>query len=160
MRRVRIRDFRGLIFERKRMWYAGGGGLPHHETRPPDDAAREAPAPLFFSASASHELTGICVHLRLIGIGKSSGQSRACRDGQRAPEDPGGIGAEREDRGSTPPPDGARSGQGSPPAPLLFSLHQPHDQRLNQDGQQALSAHGRRLDRIGYEHLTQYPTTL
>jgi len=34
--------------------------------------------------------------------------------------DPGGIGAEREDRGSTPPPDGARSGQGSPPAPLLF----------------------------------------
>jgi len=113
MRRVRIRDFRGLIFERKRMWYAGGGGLPHHETRPPDDAAREAPAPLFFSASASHELTGICVHLRLIGIGKSSGQSRACRDGQRAPEDPGGIGAEREDRES-PPPDGARSGQGSP----------------------------------------------
>jgi len=95
------------------MWYAGGGGLPHHETRPPDDAAREAPAPLFFSASASHELTGICVHLRLIGIGKSSGQSRACRDGQRAPEDPGGIGAEREDRGSTPP-DGARSGQSSP----------------------------------------------
>ena len=44
--------------------------------------------------------------------------------GQRAPEDPGGIGAEREDRGSTPP-DGARSGQGSPPAPLLFRFTNP-----------------------------------
>jgi len=37
---------------------------------------------------------------------------------QRALEDPGGIGAEREDRESTPP-DGARSGQGSPPAPFF-----------------------------------------
>ena len=140
MRRVRIRDFRGLIFERKRMWYAGGGGLPHHETRPPDDAAREAPAPLFFSASASHELTGICVHLRLIGIGKSSGQSRACRDGQRAPEDPGGIRAEREDRESTPPPDDAArkapasrtalaAGRAARPLRFFFSL-QPIMRRL------------------------------
>ena len=156
MRRVRIRDFRGLIFERKRMWYAGGGGLPHHETRPPDDAAREAPAPLFFSASASHELTGICVHLRLIGIGKSSGQSRACRDGQRAPDDPGGIRAEREDRESTPPPEQPHHGKRPPaddsqragqPARSVFLLHQTHDCRLNRTRRKALSAHGQRVDR-------------
>ena len=101
--------------------YAGGSirGIAN-TARPPDHASLRAARPLcFFFASASHELTGICVHLRLIGIGKNSGQSRACRDGQRAPEDPGGIRAEREDRGSTPP-DGARSGQGSPARSASF----------------------------------------
>jgi len=50
--------------------------------------------------------------------------------GQRAPDDPGGICDEREDRESTPPPeqphhgkrppaDDACSGQGSPPAPFF-----------------------------------------
>ena len=110
-----------MLYERVLSADRGGVKSKHHDLPARGRAASGSTKPdrsAFFSASASHELTGICVHLRLIGIGKNSGQSRACRDGQRAPEDPGGIGAEREDRESTPP-DGARSGQGSPPAPFF-----------------------------------------